>query len=135
MIDIRSPIPLAFFILPFGLASCMAPPPVATRAPVAKSVPAPDWFHRELARARRAKADHRPSQDAAGALHAYYAILLPACDRVEKSGPDKYRPRCKILIAKAARPASPALPAASYAPCDDRDDSLQSAAEITACSD
>jgi len=127
-----------------ALAACTAPappPPQIVRAAPAK--PPPDYYHRQLQLARNARAEHRPKQDKAGAQHAYYAIMLPACEHIENAGPDKYRPRCKLLIARAtAKPAPPGAPAAHAAttesepPCDDdRDDSQETPAQITACSD
>jgi hypothetical protein len=98
----------------------------------APAKPPPDYYHRQLQLARNARAEHRPKQDTAGAQHAYYAIMLPACEHIEKSGPDKYRPRCKILIARATAHAATPI---SEPPCDDRDDSQETPAQITACSD
>jgi hypothetical protein len=131
----RAPNPLAICFLSFGLASCAALGPKPTEpahAPSGQTLPPLDLFRRELALARRARAEHLPSPDKAGARQAYYAIMVPACERVERLGPDKYRAGCKILNGKAT---SLAPPSAGYPACDDRDDSQQSAAEITACVD
>ena len=124
MIHIRLP-SLAACCIAMALAACTGPapaPPQVSRAALVK--PPPDWYHRQLALARNARAEHRPKQDTAGAQYAYYAIMLPACEHIEKSGPNKYRPRCKILIAKAT--AHRSAPVTSIGPpCDDRDDSAQ----------
>jgi hypothetical protein len=75
---------------------------------------------------------HQPAKDAAGAQHAYDAIMIPACERVSKSGPDRYLARCKILIARASVHA---LTRTAAPPCDDHDDSFDTPAQITACND
>ncbi len=134
MPQIRTYCRLAAALLATAVAACAAPPPppVVARPPAAKPAPVADWFHRELALARHAKAEHRPPTDKIGADHAYYAIMIPACEHVAKLGPDKYRPRCKILLAKAT--AHP-LPPIRDPVCDDHDDSQDSPADITTCSD
>jgi hypothetical protein len=93
----------------------------------------PDWFHRQLAEARRAKIGHLPPGDSVGALRAYYAVMVPVCEHVAKAGPAKYRARCRSLIERASN----AVAAAAYnPPCDDdHDDSDDTPAQITACSD
>jgi hypothetical protein len=123
-------------ILVLAMAGCAAPPPPVARAPSAAVRPRPappDWFHRQLAAARKAKMSHLPPGDAAGAQAAYNAVMLPVCAQVAKAGPDKYRARCRALVARA----SDAAAAAAYnPPCDDdHDDSGDSPAQITACSD
>jgi hypothetical protein len=61
--------------------------------------------------------------------------MVPACERVERSGPDKYRARCSALLHPARAPAAKAAPVED-AVCDlDRDDSNDTPAQITACSD
>ena len=132
---IRPLIPLATCVLSIGLASCAVVGPGSrqgahTPAPTVSAPP--DWFHREMARAHHARVAHQPAKDIAGAQHAYDAIMVPACERVSKSGPDKYRARCKILIARAS--AHAVTPAATL-PCDDHDDSFDTPAQITACND
>jgi hypothetical protein len=131
-----SPLPtrLAFCFFALGVASCSAPAqqPQALRAPAAKPAPEADWFHRELALARLARAGHRPSQDVIGAQREYYAIMVPACESVEKSGPEIYKQRCRTIIANAR---SPKTSHAGYPACAEHDDSKETPAEITACSD
>jgi hypothetical protein len=61
--------------------------------------------------------------------------MLPACEHIEKSGPDKYRPRCKILIARATTHAATPVSYSEPSCDDDRDDSQETPAQITACSD
>jgi hypothetical protein len=92
-----------------------------------------DWFHRQLAAAHRAKISHLPRGDSAGAQRAYYAVMLPVCGQVAKSGPAQYRARCQALVLRASNAAA----AAAYnPPCDDdHDDTGDTPAEITACSD
>ncbi len=118
-----------------GLSACSvsAPPPKPVTHVQAKHVAPPDWFHHELALARHAKATHLPPGDTLGAQRAYYAVMLPACRRVAKSGPDKYRARCFALSNHAAADAAAANDDFS---CEsDHDDSQDSQAEKTACSD
>ena len=134
MPPIRPPFRLAAAILTIGITACATPPqhPVMARPPKAKPAPVADWFHRELTLARHARAEYRPTTDKIGAAHAYYAIMIPACEHVAKAGPDEYRPRCKILLAKAT--AHPHAPIRDPV-CDDHDDSQDSPADITTCSD
>jgi membrane-bound lytic murein transglycosylase B len=131
---------LSFPALCLGLllaAGCATqqPPPVrqaVVRPPAAahKPAPAPDWFQRQLAAARQARKQHLPHSDAAGAQLAYYKVMLPACRRVEASGPEKYRPRCATLVRQAAidTPAPPDL----FSCTDTADDTPETA---TACND
>jgi len=135
MFRIRLLIPLATCVLSIGLASCAVLEPGPRQvvpAPAPRASAPPDWFHHEIALARHARVVHQPTQDTAGAQRAYDAIMVPACARVSKSGPDKYRARCKILIARAS--AHAVTPAATP-PCDDHDDSFDTPAQITACND
>jgi hypothetical protein len=113
------------------LASCVAAPPPAP--PPAAAHAAPDWFHQQLALARKARLAHLPVGDAAGAQRAYYAVMVPACGRVASSGPAQYRARCRIIIQHASDAAAAAT---ANPPCDDdHDDSGDTQAQITACSD
>jgi hypothetical protein len=92
-----------------------------------------DWFHRQLAAARHARITHLPVGDTAGAQRAYYSVMIPVCGQVAKGGPDKYRARCRAIIYQATTNAAAA---AAGPPCaDDKDDSGESPAQITACSD
>ena len=125
-----------------GLASCATsppPPPPGATTHTHAAAPAPDWFHRQLAAARYARSHHQPATDTRGARKAYLAIMLPACERVAKSGPDKYRSRCRGILNPPV--ATTTLPAKTLAPpvdqsCDlDRDDSADAPAQVTACSD
>ncbi len=120
--------------LAFGLSACStsAPPPRPPQPQAQHHVP-PDWFHRELALARHARMTHLPPGDTAGAQRAYYKVMLPACQRVAKSGPDKYRARCKALTDHAAADAAAANNDFDCMP--DQDDSQASQAEKTACND
>ena len=102
-----------------SLSACVTAPPPPPPPHHAAAVP-PDWFHQKLALARHARTKH-----------AYYAIMAPVCEHVAKSGPDKYRARCKILIENASIAATKA---AETPPCDD-DDRHDTPAQITACSD
>jgi len=127
--------PLATCALSIGLAACTLSGPGSrqvahTQLPEA-SAPF-DWFHHEIVPARRARMTHQPTQDAIGAQHACDVIMVPTCERVSKSGPDQYRARCKILIARAS---AHALTPARIPPCDDHDNSFDTPAQITACSD
>jgi hypothetical protein len=127
-----------------ALAGCAAPAPPAPVAATHQvavphhAAPPADWFHRQLALARHARAVHLPVGDRTGAQRAYFAVMVPACGRIASSGPDKYRPRCKALISQATTDSVDANTApANAAPlCDqDRDDSGQTPSQITACSD
>ena len=112
-----------------------APPPRAVIKTVPHKPPAPlDWFHRQLAMARHARATHQPRSDKLGAQHAYEAVMLPACARVAKKGPEAYRARCRTIVARAADEAVSAA-AGPACPDDDHDDSGDAAAQVTACSD
>jgi hypothetical protein len=93
----------------------------------------PDWFHRELALARHARATHLPIGDKAGAQRAYYAVMLPACRKVAQSGPDKYRARCQSLASHAAADAAAAND--DFSCMDDHVDTGDTQAEKTACND
>ncbi len=119
-----------------ALAACsVTTPPVShgPSQPIVKRQAAPDWFHHELALARHAKATHLPPGDPLGAQRAYYAIMLPACQRVARTGPEKYRARCLALSRHAAADAAAANDDFS---CEsDHDDSQDSQAAKTACSD
>jgi hypothetical protein len=97
------------------------------------AVAPPDWFHRQLALARQARAVHLPAGDKPGAQRAYFAVMVPACGRIASAGPDKYRARCRALVNQATTDSA----AANAGPaCDeDRDDSGQTPAQIAACSD
>jgi hypothetical protein len=127
-----------------ALAACApaAPPPVMAHAaprPGAAASP-PDWFHHELALARHARVAFVPQGDQAGAQLAYYKVMVPACHHVMKSGPDKYRGRCGALLhhatmAEAADAAKILPPPDDFACNDDRDDSNDPTAQVTACSD
>ena len=131
---------LAAYALAAAVAACAAPP---ARPPITASVPARprpvpkpkplDWFHRQLAAAHRARISHLPRGDTAGAQRAYDAVMLPVCGQVVKSGPAQYRARCQALMLHASNAAA----AAAYnPPCDDdHDDSADTPAQITACSD
>ncbi len=119
-----------------ALSACttqVAPP--SPRPPVVvRHAPAPpDWFHHELALARHARANHLPVGDTLGAQRAYYAVMLPACQHVAKSGPEKYRARCLAMSRHAAADAAAANDDFSCEP--DHDDSQDSQAEKTACND
>jgi hypothetical protein len=136
----RIRIHLAAYALALTVAACAAPPapaPIAASLPARpRPVPKPkplDWFHRQLAAAHRAKISHLPRGDSAGAQRAYYAVMLPVCGQVAKSGPAQYRARCQALVLRASNAAA----AAAYnPPCDDdHDDTGDTPAEITACSD
>jgi hypothetical protein len=129
-------------ILPLGLAlaaaSCAAPPPPAPPALVAHAPPhpapkPPDWFHRQLALARHARLAHLPVGDTAGAQRAYFAVMVPVCGRVAANGPAQYRARCRSIIQRASDAAAAAT--ANPACDDDHDDSGDTQAQITACSD
>ncbi len=131
---IRRPlIPLIVLAAGVGLAGCVtqAPPPPT---PVAVAPPPPpDWFHRELALARHARAAHLPASDIAGAQRAYFAVMVPVCGKVAANGPVKYKARCKAIIDRATTDAANAN---AGPPCDDEhDDSADTPAQITACSD
>ncbi len=119
-----------------SLAGCVttAPPrpAIVSTKPHAVSAP-PDWFHRELALARHARLTHLPHTDKAGAQAAYYAVMVPACARVVKSGPAKYRARCATLVEHATSPAPQIM---DEFPCNtDHDDSRDTPEEMTACND
>ena len=118
------------------LAGCMAssPPKPAVVSTKPRPVPTPpDWFHRELALARHARLSHTPHSDTAGAQAAYYAVMVPACARVVKSGPAKYRARCATLAEHAASPTPQIM---DEFPCNsDHDDSADTPEEKTACND
>ncbi len=121
------------------LAACATtppspPPPRVTHA-LPHRPPAPlDWFHRQLALARHARATHLPPGDTAGAQRAYYAVMLPVCAHVAKAGPALYRARCSAIVARASDAAAAAA-AGPPCPDDDHDDSADSPAQVTACSD
>jgi hypothetical protein len=123
---------------PLALAGCVAAPPPPPPPVVAHAAPHPppkplDWFHRQLALARHAKLTHLPVGDAAGAQRAYYAVMVPVCGRVAASGPAQYRARCRAIIQRASDAAALAT---ANPPCDDdHDDSGDTEAQITACSD
>jgi hypothetical protein len=128
-----------------GLAGCapsVPPRPVVAQVPPQLHVAAspPDWFHRELARARHARVAHVPHGDQVGAQRAYYQVMVPACRRVARSGPDKYRARCAALVqheaTASAADAAAIMPAPDDFSCnDERDDSRDDPARVTACSD
>lgn len=127
-----------------ALAACspaVPPPVVAHAAPKPRSAaPAPDWFHRELALARQAKGAFVPHGDQASAQLAYYKVMVPACQHVVKSGPDKYRGRCVALLhhatmAEAADSVKILPPPDDFACNDERDDSNDPITQVTACSD
>src|SRR5580692_9798712 len=84
------------------LAACApAPPPPVVAHAAPKPSPAaapPDWFHRQLALARHARVAFVPHGDQAGAQLAYYKVMVPACQHVMKSGPEKYHGRCVALL-------------------------------------
>jgi hypothetical protein len=135
----------ATLALAWCLAGCASSPPPQVAAPTPpkphlSSTAAPDWFHRQLARAQHARTAFVPHGDQAGAQRAYYTVMVPACQRVGKSGPDKYRARCAALLRHAA--AASAADAVAIIPppddfsCnDDRDDSHDDPSLIKACSD
>jgi hypothetical protein len=131
---VRLPIRVALCCFSLAIASCARPPlpPQTSHAGTPKPVAKADWFHRELALARRARADHRPSQDLIGAQRAYYAIMVPVCQSVEKSGPERYLSRCRTIIANARLPK---ISPSSYPACAESDDSKETPAQVTACSD
>ena len=137
---IRRPLlPLILLAAGVGLAGCVAqaplpPKPVAVAvAPPHRVTAPPDWFHRELAQARRARATHLPAADSAGAQRAYFAVMVPVCGKIAANGPAKYQARCKAIVDRATTDAANAN---AGPPCDDaHDDSGDSPAEITACSD
>jgi hypothetical protein len=121
-----------------ALAGCATPPTAPPPPTVAHAAPhaAPkplDWFHRQLALAQKARATHLPVGDAVGAQRAYYAVMVPVCGRVAASGPAQYRPRCRAIIQRASDAAAAAT--ANPACDDDHDDSGDTQAQITACSD
>jgi hypothetical protein len=112
-----------------GVAGCatQVPPP----APAVRVAPKkPDWFHQQLALARRARAAHVPHSDAAGAQLAYNRVMIAACTHVAAAGPEKYRARC---FAYTQRPVKPV--ADDSLACSDEDDTYETTAEIKACSD
>lgn len=132
-----APLPWLAIAATLGLAGCVEAPQrpagVATHAPAPRA--SPDWFQRQLVEARHARTVHLAAGDKAGARKAYAAIMVPACERVERSGPDKYRTRCRALLHPARAPATKAPPVED-AVCDlDRDDSNDTPEQITACSD
>ncbi len=137
-----SPARFAAVSLIASLAACATPAPAPPAAPtphvtraVPRKPPAPlDWFYRQLALARHARAVHLPHSDAAGAQRAYYAVLLPACAHVAHSGPEAYRARCRAIVARASDAAAAAA-AGPPCPDDDHDDSADAPAQVTACSD
>jgi hypothetical protein len=119
------------------LAGCVETPqrpaPIVPQSQPSRA--SPDWFQRHLADARHARAVHLAAGDTAGARRAYAAVMVPACERVERSGPDKYRARCRNLLHTAKAPAIK-LPSVEDTACDlDRDDSNDTPEQITACSD
>jgi hypothetical protein len=127
-----------------ALAACApaAPPPVvAHEAPkTSPAAPLPDWFHRQLALARHARVTFAPHADQTGAQLAYYKVMVPACQRVIKSGPDKYRGRCVALLhhanmAAVADAAKILPPPDDFACNDDHDDGNDPPALVTACND
>jgi hypothetical protein len=81
-----------------------------------------------------------PHGDQSGAQLAYYKVMVPACQHVMKSGPDKYHGRCVALLrhattAAVADAAEILPPPDDFACNDDRDDSNDPTAQVTACSD
>jgi len=95
---------------------------------------------RWLALARHARVAFVPQGDQAGAQLAYYKVMVPACQHVMKSGPDKYHGRCVALLrhattAAVADAAEILPPPDDFACNDDRDDSNDPTAQVTACSD
>ena len=129
--------PPIFAFVALCVAACATtpqpPPPPRPVATAPRHVTPPDWFHRELALARHARKSHLPPSDTKGAQHAYYSVMLPACERVAKSGPDKYRARCRALTEHATTAAT--LANDDFDCKDEQDDSRDSQAEKTACSD
>ena len=143
------------------IAGCASAPPPPAVSPVPPPHPPPDWFRRTLADARHARLVHLKAGDKAGASRAYAALMVPACERVERQGPAKYLARCRAILHPAAAAASSAMPLSKNPPskgpasartssppqagtparvddatCDpDRDDSNDTPAQITACSD
>jgi hypothetical protein len=116
------------------VAGCVTQPPPAPRVQVRK-VPkpkAPDWFHQQLALARKARAGHSPHSDVEGAQLAYNRVMITACKHVAEAGPDKYRPRC---LAYAKRTLHPVLVPDDSLSCGDEDDTFETPAQIKACSD
>ena len=127
-----------------GLAACApaTPPPVVAHvAPRANTAaPPPDWFHRQLALARHARVTFTPHADQTGAQLAYYKVMVPACQHVIKSGPDKYHARCVALLhhanmAAVADAAKILPPPDDFACNDDHDDGNDPPALVTACND
>jgi hypothetical protein len=131
--------PALALVLALALAACVtapppAPPPLVVHA-VPHKPPAPlDWFHRQLAMARHARATHLPRSDTAGAQLAYYAVMLPACGHIAKVGPEAYRARCRAIVQRASDAAAAAAMGPAC-PDDEHDDSADDPAQVTACSD
>ncbi len=131
----------ALFLLATLAACATAPPPRPPPPPphvthaVPRKPPAPlDWFHRQLAMARHARAVHLPHSDVAGAQRAYFSVMLPACAHIAHAGPEAYRARCRAIVARASDAAAAAA-AGPPCPDDEHDDSADSPAQVTACSD
>jgi len=139
---LQRPIGAAIALL-WYLAGCAASPPPAVTAPAPPKThvsPAPDWFHRQLALAQHARTAFVPHGDQAGAQRAYYKVMVPACQRVDQSGLDKYRARCAALVrhaaAAAAADAVAIIPPPDDFSCnDDRDDSHDDQSQVKACND
>ena len=140
---IRRPLlPIIALVAGVGLTGCVeqAPPPSRPavsipqhHAVVQRAITPPDWFHRQLALARHARATHLPAIDSNGAQRAYFAVMLPVCSKVAANGPVKYQARCKAIVDRATTDAANAN---AGPPCDDEhDDSADTPAQITACSD
>ena len=90
------------------LASCAtppAPPPRAKPAVVHHAVP--DWFQQQLARARQARREHVPKEDAVGAQQAYDDVMHAACTRAAAAGPGRYPARCDAVLKPPAGPVQP----------------------------
>jgi hypothetical protein len=82
--------------------------------------------------ARKARSDHMPHGDVAGAQRAYNQVMVAACKHVAEAGPNKYRPRC---IAYAKRTVQPVLAPDDTLSCGDEDDTFETPNQIKACSD
>lgn len=84
-------------VLIAGCAERPEPGPVAPPPAVARVQP-PDWFHRQLAAARAAKAAHEPKSDRLGAQLAYDNVMHTACAQAALAGPGKYPARCDAIL-------------------------------------